>query len=455
MSKAKNAVWRFFASVKLALTTLFILATISIIGTLIKQGQEPSYYIREYGTKLTRFFEVLDITNMYRSWWFSALLCLFAVNLVVCSIERLPRVWRMVTLDNLSVDPQQLEKKSSTHWTDTNLPAAEASERLQKIVAMAGWRSSRRLDKEDTILLFAQRGAWSRLGVYLVHLSVLIILTGAIAGTFFGLKAYVYLPEGRATNKVFLQKNQAPVPLGFELRCDRYDRSFYPNGMIKQYRLDLTVVDPDRHITFRKSSKVNDPLSYRGFTFYQGDSYPMEEFFVEISNRRTGLDQVFRAAPGQDVAWPKAGISFKIEDLKRDQAGTVDLAKLSFTADATAKPSVFWIKDKGRVTIGQSGKEFTISLRQLYSNLLLVIKDPGILIVYFGCILMIVGLSISFFLSHRRLWVRITKREKQQGSLILISGVSNKNKPAFERRFQQLVDLLGQDAEISAGKKDS
>ncbi|MEJ2691269.1 MAG: cytochrome c biogenesis protein ResB [Deltaproteobacteria bacterium] len=92
MPKTKNGIWRFFASVKLALTVLILLAAVSIIGTLIKQGQEPSYYVQEYGTNLARFFQALDITNMYRSWWFSALLCLFAVNLIVCSIERfLPR----------------------------------------------------------------------------------------------------------------------------------------------------------------------------------------------------------------------------------------------------------------------------------------------------------------------------------------------------------------------------
>ncbi|MEJ2691270.1 MAG: cytochrome c biogenesis protein ResB [Deltaproteobacteria bacterium] len=276
-------------------------------------------------------------------------------------------------------------------------------------------------------------------------MSILIILIGAITGTLFGLKAYVYLPEGRATNKVFLQKNQAPVPLGFELRCDRYFRSYYPNGMIKQYRLVLTVLDPEHQTTFRKSTIVHDPLSYRGFTFYQADSYPMKKFFVEINNRTTGMEQLFRASPGRKVVWPGTGISFRIEDLKRDKAGELREAKVSLSVDPTAKPSVFWIKDKGTVTIGQSGKEFTISLRQLYSNLLLVIKDPGILIVYAGCILMLVGLAISFFLSHQRMWVRITTGKGQQGSQVLISGTSNKNKPAFERRFQALVDHIGKE----------
>jgi cytochrome c biogenesis protein len=454
MPKAKNAVWRFFASIKLALTILIILAAISIIGTLIKQGQDPSYYVREYGTNLSRLFEVLDIANMYSSWWFSSLLGLFALNLVVCSIERLPRVWHMVTLDNLDVDPQQLEKKSLTHRTETGLSLAAAADRVQRIMAGAGWSKSRRQDRKEAILFFAQKGSWSRLGVYLVHSSILIILIGAITGTFFGLKAYVFLPEGRSTDQVYLQKNQQPVPLGFEVRCDRYERSFYPNGMIKQYRIDLTVFDTERQSPFRESVIVNDPLSYRGFTFYQADSYPMKEFLVEIKKRGTNMEQAFRVDPARDVAWPGTDISFRIEDLKQDEDGAVRQAKILFKTEATAKPFVFWIKDQSTVTIRPGEEEFTFDLRQLYSNLVLVIKDPGILIVYSGCVLMVIGLSIVFFLSHRRVWVMITENENQrEGSTILVSGTSNKNKPSFERKFQELVDHLGQDEMISSGKK--
>jgi len=449
MPKAKNAVWLFFASVKLALTTLIILAVISIIGTIIKQGQDPSYYVQEYGQNLSRFFEVLDITNMYSSWWFTALLGIFALNLVVCSIERLPRVLHLMTQDNLAIDPRQLEKRGLRHRADSTLSAAAAAERVQKIMVGSGWRKTRRLDREEAILLFAQKGTWSRLGVYIVHLSILVILIGAITGTFFGLKAYVFLPEGRTTNKVFLRQNKKPVPLGYELRCDRYERTFYPNGMIKQYRVDLTVFDTERQSPLQKSVIVNDPLSYRGFTFYQADSYPMEEFLVVIRNKTTGTEQAFRAPPAQDIAWPGTDAFFRVEDLKRDQDDTVYQAKILFKADAVSKPSVFWIKDQGAETIRQSGEEFIFEFRQLYSTLLLVVKDPGVWIVYFGCLLMVVGLAIVFFLSHRRVWIRITKREGQQeGSLILISGTSNKNKPSFERKFLELVDLIRQDDEL-------
>ncbi|MGK2943735.1 MAG: cytochrome c biogenesis protein ResB [Desulfuromonadales bacterium] len=280
MSNIKNAAWRFFASVKLALIVLIILATTSIIGTLIKQGQTPAYYVQEYGPSLARIFERLDITNMYSSWWFVALLCLFAINLVICSIERLPGVWRTVVLDNLAVDPVKLEKMSFTHQTGTSLSVDATVERIHRHMVQTGWNKPRRLDRGDSLLLFSQKGAWTRLGVYVVHLSILIILVGAITGSFFGFQAYVFLPEGRATSNIFLRKDKEPYPLGFKLQCDRFEKTFYPNGMVKQYRADLSILDPEREGLYKKSIIVNDPLTYQGLNFYVGDSFPLDEYFV-------------------------------------------------------------------------------------------------------------------------------------------------------------------------------
>jgi cytochrome c biogenesis protein len=310
------------------------------------------------------------------------------------------------------------------------------------------------MEREGTFLLFAQKGAWTRLGVYVVHLSVLIILIGAITGTFFGFQAYVFLAEGRATDTIFLQGSSEPVPLGFRLQCDRFERTFYANGMIKQYHADLTVFDPARETPYRKSIIVNDPLTYRGLTFYQADSYPLNEFLVRIRNRTTGQEQAFRVPPEQEVIWQGTAVSFRVEELKVDEDGAVQQAKISFTADAAAEPSVFWMKDRDTLTIRQSDAEFSISFRQFYTTLLLVTKDPGVMIVYFGCLLMVVGLTICFFLAHRRIWVRISPGTIQ-GAMILVSGTSNKNKPAFADRFQELVNRLEQEATVINAKKDS
>lgn len=442
MAKVKNSIWRFFASVKLALTALIVLAATSIIGTLIKQAQEPSYYVQTFGANLARFFEVTGISNMYSSWWFIALLCLFAVNLVVCSIERLPRVWRLMTADNLQIDAKQLETMRFTHRTSSALPVSATVERIRSMLIGEGWKNTRQLTGPDSTLLFAHKGAWTRLGVYVVHLSILIILIGAVTGKIFGYKAYVFLPEGVATDKVFLQKNQQPIPLGFELQCDRFEQTLYPNGMLKEFRTDLTVLDQQGTPSYHKSIIVNDPLSYRGLTFYEVDYFPMAEFFVTLRSRSSGQEQEFLVPPEKDIAWKANNISFRIEEVKQDGEGALQQAKIRFSADDGAGLSIFWLQNNGTETIRQKDQEFTFSIRQRHSVLLLVTKDPGVRVVYTGCILMLFGLAIVFFLYHRRIWVRITPGSVQDSS-ILLSGASNKNKSAFEVVFRHLAERLG------------
>ena len=96
-----NSVWQFFASVKLALVTLFLIAITSIIGTVIPQKESFDWYVSQYGPKTAQLFAVLDIPDMYNSWWFLALLFLLGFNLVICSIDRFPGVWKQIKADGL------------------------------------------------------------------------------------------------------------------------------------------------------------------------------------------------------------------------------------------------------------------------------------------------------------------------------------------------------------------
>jgi cytochrome c biogenesis protein len=450
MTKEKNAVWRLLASVKLALVTLFILSAASIIGTVIKQKQPPGFYVDEYGEALAGLFEAFSLNDMYASWWFIALMALFAVNLVVCSIERLPGVWRLVRLDNLATDPGQLEKMGITHRAVVPLAVEAASVRLREHLAGSGWGSPARRDRDGAVLLFTQKGHWSRLGVYVVHLSILVIIAGAVIGKTLGYKAYVFLPEGRATTHVFLQGSAERVPLGFELHSDSFQRSYYPNGMIREYRTDLTVVDSQRTDPLHKSIVINDPLNHRGITFYHGDPYPLEEYFVTIREEATGREHAFRVPAQRDIPWQGTGVSFRVEELRAEEDGTVRQARIHFS-DGRGEPSLFWMNDRGTETIARTDGNYTFSFRQLYSTLLLVNKDPGVWVVWIGCILMLIGLGMSFGFAHRRLWVLIAPQK--QGAQILVSGTSNKQRPAFERRFRELVERLEGDATLSVRDK--
>src|SRR5512136_3049815 len=86
-----------FRSLKLTITLLILLAILSIIGTVISQNAPRAEYIQHYGTNLYNVLDFFNLFDMYHSWWFSAILLLLVINLITCSLNRFPGVWRQVS----------------------------------------------------------------------------------------------------------------------------------------------------------------------------------------------------------------------------------------------------------------------------------------------------------------------------------------------------------------------
>ena len=96
--------WDFFCSLKLSISLLILLAVTSIIGTVIPQlPNVPPEYLQSLSSGKLFLYKNLGFFNMYHSWWFMLLLYLLTVNLVACSIKRLPRVWKIISEPNLII----------------------------------------------------------------------------------------------------------------------------------------------------------------------------------------------------------------------------------------------------------------------------------------------------------------------------------------------------------------
>ena len=99
-----DTLWDIFASVKLTVVILALLAATSVLGTFIPQKADPSFYIRAYGEFAYRLMQVFDILDMYYSWWFQTLIGILAINITVCTIKRWPAIWKIVSSKILRVE---------------------------------------------------------------------------------------------------------------------------------------------------------------------------------------------------------------------------------------------------------------------------------------------------------------------------------------------------------------
>ena len=454
MKHKKNSLWVFLASVKLALFVLFLLAAASILGTVIPQGEGIARLTAFYQQILTKFTDdpdrlaaifshitiSLGLDDMYHAFWFEALIGLLALNLIVCSIERLPAVWKMVTLDNLQLSPGKIARMPHYRKFQYSADQDSTSASLQKELAGLGWQTESRKKDKDTVI-FSQKGPWTRLGVYVVHFSILVIIAGALIGSHFGHTGGVNIPETTETDTIYQFKTGTPIDLGFTVRCNWFTMSRYPSGAPKEYQSELVILENNREMT-RKIIEVNDPLTYKGWTFYQSSFEPHKKILITVTNQLNGNEERFLVTPQQPVRWDAENLLFGIQSVLNSDIPMTYQYRL-LVSDKGKKQQSMIVADNGTIIFApDDDSRYTFRVKQFYSTGLQVAKDPGVWLVYLGCLLMLSGLAIAFFMSHQRLWLIVGEKEIQ------LAGTSNKNKIAFARKFQHISQHLARHLDI-------
>ncbi len=365
------------------------------------------------------------------------LLGVLCANLIVCSLERFPGVWRQITMDGLTVPDEHIKrKKLQGSWT-LPLSLGDSAELLQKRLCRLGWNSSLSHDGERDVRIFSQKGAYSRAGVYSVHSSILLIVLGAVIGSFLGFRGNVMIPVDEETGVIFVGDGRSTMDLGFTLRCESFDIEFYPDGMVKDYRSRLTVIASGRE-QLSKEIEVNAPLKYRGITFYQATYEGYNEFQLQLNNIDTD-EMINVIIPFQkEQQWQQENLSFGI--INGEVRGQSVIKVKVWLSNESDEPVTVWLDDGQSKTVQLGSGRYLLRVKQMYGTGLQVTKDPGVWLVYLGCLLMVVGLVLSFFISHRRIWLLL--QGEGEGTSVFFAGGSNKNRSEFEKQFSVLFKKL-------------
>ncbi len=460
-----DRIWDFFASVKLAVVLFSLIALTSIVGTVIEQNASPEKNIivlkRLLGERLApeayRVLDSLGFMDMYHSWWFVTLLVLFAMNLIVCSLERLPRIWRLATEPIKPLNPDKPPSFPIRKEITLKADPETLRETLISALKKTGFRPMNSPMQKGGFQLYAQKGNWSRLGVYITHLSIIIIMVGAVIGIFFGFNGFLNLPEGRSSDVAYSRKDSRPHQLGFTIRCDDFDVEFYGmSDMPKDYRSWLTVFKDGKEV-MRKMIEVNEPLRYGGYTFYQA-SYGMLStgggYFIFRVRGPDGKTETVTKIMGESFVIPGTKIKGTIKKFSPALAVTQDGRTYTYT-EMMNNPAVYIeFTEKGKPKYsGWILKRYPKTWRLPDGSMvqfidywgvqytgLQVRKDPGVWIVYLGCIVMGIGLYMAFFMSHKKIWLIVS--EAKDGSLVRVFATANKNRPAFERKIETMVSNL-------------
>src|SRR5438132_12917841 len=211
-------VWRFFCSLRLTLANLLLLFCGMIAGTFVNPQNdslaniEKAFANRPGVLAVYRWFELYDL---FHSWWFTALLLSLALNLIACSLERLPRIYFLVRWPERRLD-RVVGLRFRVPFTASALTADQVAGHLQE----RGYRV-----QAQEGFIFAERGRYARFGVWVVHISLLLILGGGVYGRLTAFEGIANVPQNGGITTSFLQRN----PDGSEFRhrlIDQQGRSF-------------------------------------------------------------------------------------------------------------------------------------------------------------------------------------------------------------------------------------
>ena len=461
-----DTLWGFFASVRLTVILLLSLAATSIIGTFIPQNKQPTEYLQAFGEFGFRLLAALDFFDMYRSWWFRLLILLLVLNIIVCSIERLASLRKILFVKRPKFRRSRFLKVKDAATFDDGRPP-EVLENVYMPVLERKFGHTQREDTDHGVCLFAEKWRWTRIGVYVVHFSIVVLLLGSLVGSIFGFEGFVNIPENETVDRIFLRQSGRPHPLPFAVRCDDFEVSFYENGAPKEFRSSLTIIEDGRAV-LQKDIIVNDPLRYRGINLFQS-SYgkmapredhahggPPEAVELRITAKATGETATRRVAIGESFDLPNgAGTATIAEFQEHLQFGGQDLGPglVLAVTPKTGEPAQVLLPlhfpnfDKMRggdflfVVLGQEKKTFTPGEQaERYYTGLQVTKDPGVPVVYAGFVGMIIGFMITFFMSHQSVCVDLEVRNGR--THVTVAGVADRNKLGMARRTEGLAERL-------------
>jgi len=432
-----------FRSIKLTIFLLILLAILSIIGTLIAQNASRSEYIQRYGIGLYEVLNFFNLFDMYHSWWFSGILLLLVINLIACSIQRFPGVWSQISRPPAGLEDFMLKALPYVERVQVeSKDDAKADENIRTYLKKK-FGNPIQFETESSFTLFSEKGRFSRLGFYITHLSLLIILIGGLLGSLFGFRGHVEILEGGAVNQIFLHVKGEDVskPIDFSVRCDDFNVTYYDlrsqEKQVKEYISQLTILENGKEM-LKKTLRVNHPLHYKGLAFYQSTYGNVHEITLGIN--RNGKERTYlKAHEGVIVPIPGSDTFIRVLQYAPQVHNFGEGVQVALFKP-NQEPQPFWLLKNFPKFDEKRGDQFFLTLEGVTSKEytgLQVTKDPGVWVVWIGCGLMILGLIVSFFFSHQRVWVRIPK---DPGGEIVLAGSVNKNRMGFEKTFGELAE---------------
>jgi cytochrome c biogenesis protein len=367
-------------------------------------------YDPAFGAGLVDALEALGAFRVFTSTWFAASVGLLAVSIVVCTLERTPRLWRQAADVRIVQPDPYYDPRLPDRAEMTGLAAAD----VRGVMRRHGFRV-REATTDDATHLYGDRHQYTKMATLLTHLGLLLFLVAALVTSLFGKEQGVVVAEGDTatvqpigTPGLMVMKN-----ISFEAP------GFAETGVARDFTTDLAVYRDGTEIA-RKTIRVNDPLEVDGWTFHENgfgptvdlvvrgpDGKPLWDGPVPLTDAAAGSPYGTQAVPGRDLglelllqrgadgAGAVLVLPYRIVGQEPDGSPTVQ--RYPPMALASGEGSIS--QDAGIAVEVTGFGEYVVVIAK---------QDPGIGFVWAAFASLISGIVITFYLPRRRIWARLT-----------------------------------------------
>ena len=192
-----------------------------------------------------------------------------AINIIACTYKQIPRIIRLIFPKKKEVD-ETIFRSSQIRKTFLSSKNISYLERQSEALIQSLAGNPVKITKDGSRYFFAEKGKFSRTGMLMVHISILLILAGGLAGTIGGFTGHMNIIEGEKSDTATLFGEKKARKLGFAVRCDDFSVDFYETGMPREYKTDLTIIDNGKEVV-SGVIRVNHPFVYKGDKIMSGD----------------------------------------------------------------------------------------------------------------------------------------------------------------------------------------
>ncbi|MCL5073973.1 MAG: cytochrome c biogenesis protein ResB [Actinobacteria bacterium] len=455
---------RLFKSIKLAVFLILILSLLGFLGTIIPQVPEefvtnPSGYswwlenVAYYRFGFwTLILKALGFFNVFHSFLFIAAGVLLMLNIIVCTIMRIPKIRSRLSVANTIRD------RSFYLNGDYNAELIRSSSKAESIgpSLIAIFKRYRYKIKQDMygdlFYLAADKNRFSLIGTYAVHLSLFLFVIGFILGSSIGFRdASFIIAEDNIKNI----GHNTGISLGLKSFTDEY----WTDGTPKDYRSEVAVFENGKEVK-RGTIKVNHPLIYKGIRFHQMFFGPAVKMLVMDSeglvlfDNNVALPSVRISRPLQrpEGSFKLKGTDYSVVIIGSAVNGTDTLIgkdEIGIEIYENTDIPVAWTTLQLGISQKIAGLNITFMEHKKYSGLQ-VSREPGISLIWIASFLFISGLCMVFFFPRQQIWIAVCSVSSITTQMLVKLNSSKKfnAETEFLKLIAEIKTILGFREEI-------